>query len=254
MAMNLPGRGDGHPVRIMVVEDDADIRDMLQRYLHSLGYAVAVAGDGVAAYRMMQAQSFDLILLDLMLPAGNGFDLCRRIRKTSDLRIIIVTARAEVADRVAGLELGADDYIGKPFELAEMAARIRAVLRRGVPRETMSESGLRPDALSFAGWRFEPERRLLYANGRVRVALTGAETDLLLVFCGNPSRILSREELLDLSRRDDRAIEERTVDLTVSRLRRKLASGGRQLELIRTIRGNGYIFDPAFGYPESTSL
>jgi DNA-binding response OmpR family regulator len=156
----------------------------------------------------------------------------------------MVTALAEVKDRVAGLELGADDYVSKPFELAELGARIGAVLRRGPLRRPSEAVPPASETRQFAGWRFEPERRLLYSRKGVRMALTGAETDLLLVLCRHPRQVLSRTQLIELITGQPAGLEERTIDLLVSRLRRKLAQEGRQLELIRTVRGDGYLFDP----------
>jgi two-component system OmpR family response regulator len=221
--------------RILVVEDDPEIRALMLRYLEAAGYKVAAVPDGLGMDALMAKQPIDLVLLDLMLQHETGFDLCRRIRVTSDARIIMVTALSSVADRVVGLDLGADDYIGKPFELAELGARIRAVLRRG---------GDPSDGLHFAGWRFEPERRALFSARGVRMMLTGAETDLLLAFSRHPHEVLGRAQLITLMRGSGELIAERTIDLLVSRMRRKLAQGGRQLELIRTVRSDGYVFDP----------
>ncbi|WP_284948235.1 response regulator [Acidisoma cladoniae] len=246
----MPDSVRSEPTCILVVEDDDDIRALILRYLTRSGYVVVGVADGSGLDREMARQPFDLILLDVMLPAETGFELCRRIHTISQARIIMVTALAEVTDRVAGLELGADDYVGKPFELVELGARIKAVLRRGVPRELTPQANAAAAGLHFAGWRFEPERRVLYTSGDVRMTLTGAETDLMLVFYHHPGRVLSREELIALTRGASFIVEERTIDLLISRLRRKLAHGGRQLELIRTIRGDGYVFDPTFGGTE----
>ncbi|WP_199175545.1 response regulator transcription factor [Telmatospirillum siberiense] len=232
-------------IHILIVEDDPDINALITRFLKKSGYQAEGVANGREMDVAMAKHPFDLVLLDLMLPGETGLDLCRRIRATSDARVIMVTALAEVTDRVAGLELGADDYIGKPFELIELAARIKAVLRRGAPRksETAGTPEVIHDSLHFSGWRFEPERRLLYTKTGVRMALTGAETDLLLVLYRHAGQVVSRRQLIVLTRGDEDAIDERTIDLLVSRLRRKLAQGGRQLELIRTIRGDGYLFD-----------
>jgi two-component system, OmpR family, response regulator len=233
----------GH-AHILMIEDDPEITSLVARYLRSAGYIVSAAADGRGMETVLAHQRVDLVLLDLMLPHGTGFDLCRRIRATSAARIIMVTALASVTDRVAGLDLGADDYIGKPFELAELGARIRAVLRRGDSGDAASRE------VRFAGWRFEPERRALYSARGVRLTLTGAEVDLLLAFCGHAHQVLSRSQLITLTRGERDAVTERTVDLLVSRLRRKLAQGGRQLELIRTVRSDGYMFDPDFSSRE----
>jgi len=230
-------------IHILVVEDDPEINAMIMRFLRQSGYKAEGVTNGREMDAAMARQVFDLILLDLLLPEETGLDLCRRIRATSDARIIMVTALAEVTDRVVGLELGADDYVGKPFELVELGARIRAVLRRGAVRDTASVPGAFGGALRFAGWRFEPERRLLYTEAGVRMALTGAETDLLLVLYRHSGQVVTRRQLITLTRGEGYAIDERSIDLLISRLRRKLAQGGQKRELIRTVRGDGYIFD-----------
>lgn len=231
------------PASILVVEDDAGINALITCFLRQSGYDAEGVGNGREMDAAMGRRTYDLILLDLLLPEETGFDICRRLRAASDARIIMVTALAEVTDRVAGLDLGADDYVSKPFELVELGARIRAVLRRGSAPKTGSPPAMPGGPLRFAGWRFEPERRLLYTEAGVRMALTGAETDLLLVFCRHAGQVMSRRELIALTRGERYAIDERSIDLLVSRLRRKLAQGGRQQELIHTMRGDGYLFD-----------
>lgn len=240
-------------IHILVVEDDPDINALITRFLRKSGYLAEGVSDGREMDAAMARHPFDLVLLDLMLPGETGHDLCRRIRATSNACVIMVTALAEVTDLVAGLESGADDYVSKPFELIELGARIKAVLRRGTPRKTISaeSSEAGKNALHFSGWRFEPERRLLYTKTGVRLTLTGAETDLLLVFYRHVRQVVSRRQLIALTRGDEDAIDERAIDLLVSRLRRKLAQGGRQLELIRTVRGDGYLFDTEVAQEES---
>ena len=225
---------------LLIVEDDPEISALLERFLLGAGYTVAVAHDGTEMDQAMARRAPDLVLLDLMLPNEHGLALCRRIRATGNAAVIMVTALGELPDVVVGLEVGADDYVTKPFELRELAARIRAVLRRGGGHGAVGE----PDGLTFVGWRFHPERRILYSPAGVRVSLTGAEADLLLTFCQNPRRVLTRLQLIGLTRGAADPTHERTVDLLVSRLRRKLAGAGRQLELIRTVRHDGYMFQP----------
>ena len=230
---------NGEPAHVLVVEDDPEISALLERFLVEAGYGVSVTHDGAAMDRVLATRPIDLVLLDLMLPDEHGLALCRRIRANSGAGIIMVTALSELTDVVVGLETGADDYVGKPFELRELAARIRAVLRRGGAGKADDADGL-----TFVGWHFHPERRLLYSPAGVRVSLTGAEADLLLTFCQNPSRVLTRTQLIGLTRGSADTSNERTIDLLVSRLRRKLAVAGRQLELIRTVRHDGYMFQP----------
>ena len=211
---------------ILVVEDDPGINALITRFLRQSGYNAEGVRNGREMDAAMGRQTVDLVLLDLLLPEETGLDICRRLRATGDARIIMVTALAEVTDRVAGLDLGADDYVSKPFELVELGARIRAVLRRGAAPKAGLEPVSSGGPMRFAGWRFEPERRLLYTEAGVRMALTGAETDLLLVLCRYAGQVMSRRELITLTRGDRYAIDERSIDLLVSRLRRKLAQGG----------------------------
>jgi two-component system, OmpR family, response regulator len=227
-------------LQVLVVEHDRGVVARLSHFLECSGYAVTEAENGLEAEAAMALRDFDLVLLDLLHPDGMGLDLCERILATSETRIIVVTALADVDSRVAALDAGADDYISVPFELAELGARMRALLRRK-PVSAGAESA---HSLRFSGWRFEPARRLMYTPKGVRMTLTATETDLMLVFCNNAGRPLSRAHLIELIRGEVDVLEERRIDSLVSRLRRKLAQGGRQLEMVRTIRGGGYMFDP----------
>ena len=186
--------------------------------------------------------AFDLILLDIMLPGETGLALCRRLRAQNSIEsrigIIMVTALAETSDRVSGLDLGADDYVCKPFDLDELEARIRAVLRRH-PIEARTAAEI---TLSFAEWQFQPQRRMLRTPNGVRVSLTGAEADLLLAFCQHPQAVLSREQLIEWTRGPAIVVPDRVIDLLVSRLRRKLSVGGVASDIIQTARAGGYLF------------
>jgi two-component system OmpR family response regulator len=186
----------------------------------------------------------DLILLDVMLPGQSGLDLTRALRAKTQIPIIMVTARGDETDRVLGLELGADDYIPKPFSRPELLARIRAVLRRAQGSDQRA-SGLVADRLLFAGWALDTRRRELMAPDGVAVDLSGGEYDLLLAFCEHPQRILSRDQLLDLARNRVSDALDRTVDVMVSRLRRKMEPTEESPTIIKTIRGAGYMFVPA---------
>ena len=179
-----------------------------------------------------------------MLPGEDGLNLCRRLRATGELRIIMLTALSEPTDKVIGLEVGADDYITKPFDLRELLARIRALLRRAPVSNHASRSPDAEGVLRFAGFVFHPHRRFLRSPTGVRIPLTGAETDLLLVLCRNAQRILSREELISLTRGEGYAISARSIDLLISRLRRKLTGDNPLSDLIRTVRADGYAFQP----------
>ncbi|MFK0161248.1 response regulator [Rhizobium sp. NPDC090279] len=224
---------------ILIVEDDPDISAPLAGFLREKGFVTSVCADTKSARAILASNDIDLILLDLMLPGEDGLTFCRQLPPTNRPRIIMLTALSETIDKVIGLELGADDYISKPFDLRELLARIRAVLRRedGTPARQNSEI-----VLQFSGFAFHPHRRFLRSPSGLRVPLTGAETDLLLIFCQNAQQLLSRQELINLTRGDDFAISARSIDLLVSRLRRKLSVDDRLTDPIRTVRADGYVF------------
>jgi DNA-binding response OmpR family regulator len=226
---------------ILIVEDDPEISRLVTQYLREKNYHVDSVADGKAMNVILASQAIDIVLLDLMLPDDSGFDLCKQIRATSVARIIMVTALASLSARVAGLDAGADDYVSKPFALPELEARIRAVLRRGLDGNEKSSAAA---GVRFGGWRFEPERRILYSPRGVRITLTAAEADLLLAFQKHAHQVLSRPQLIELTRGKSEGVSDRAIDLLVSRLRRKLALGGRQLEIIQTVRSDGYVFNP----------
>lgn len=230
--------------RILIIEDDPEISGPLEYFLRNSGFVTTITASAEDATNVLADGEFALVLLDLMLPGQDGLTLCRRLCASNGPRLIILSALSEPIDRVVGLELGADDYICKPFEPRELLARVRAVLRRplrveGHPRQTGSETVLR-----FAGFAFHPHRRFLRSPAGLRVPLTGAEADLLLAFCQHPCEVLSRETLINLTRGDGFAITVRSVDILVSRLRRKLANDGLPAEIIRTVRADGYTFQP----------
>ncbi|BBU63810.1 DNA-binding response regulator (plasmid) [Methylosinus sp. C49] len=229
---------------ILIVEDDLDIRDLLAGFLRAKGFGVTACGSSEEAGLILARERIDLVLLDVMLPGADGFELCRSLRSSGGPRIIMLTALSEPVDKVVGLELGADDYVGKPFDLRELLARIRAVLRRPQFGDPEPHAFKAEQVLHFSGFAFHPQRRFLRSAAGLRVPLTGAETDLLLVFCRNRRRILSREELINLSRGEGFAIAPRSVDLLVSRLRRKLSGDDPFADVIRTVRADGYAFQP----------
>ena len=228
--------------RILVVEDDAGVRTFLEEYLESKGYRVQVAADGAAMLRTLAQSEIDLVILDLSLPDEDGIDLARRVRAGSDVPIIMVTGRGATDDRVLGLEAGADDYLPKPFDERELLARVRSVLRRRTPgRET---TGPGPTSARFAGWTLDLRRRRLTTAAGEPVHLTAAEFDLLAAFVTHPDRVLSRNRLLDLAYGRDMAPFERSIDILVLRLRRKIETDSRRPVLIKTVRGGGYLFTP----------
>jgi two-component system OmpR family response regulator len=226
--------------RVVVVEDDGGMRILLMRTLSENGFRASGARDGYELRAALEAAPADLILLDLMLPGINGLDLCRSLRQSNDVPIIILTARGDELDRVLGLELGAGGYLGKPFSHRELLARIRAVLRRGrmTPHGGSNPSG---GNLRFARWTLNIRRRELIDPEGSLVELSGAEYELLVSFLENPQRIFGRDRLLELSRTSLGDVSDRSVDVLVSRLRRKLG-GDVGPTIIRTVRGVGYIF------------
>jgi two-component system OmpR family response regulator len=226
---------------ILFVEDDAGIRGLVADLLKQNGYQVSVAQDGEAMHPLLAAGNVDLLILDIMLPKEDGLSLCRRVRSAGNLPIIMLTARGSEIDRVVGLEMGADDYLSKPFSTHELLARVRAVLRRA-----RSYAPTRPDGpravLTFSGWQLDPARRRLNSPDGMRVALTSGEFDLLLAFCEHPNRVLTRDELAELARSRISTSLDRSIDIQVSRLRRKLEDNPKDPEFIQTVRSGGYIF------------
>jgi len=226
---------------ILFVEDDPEIRALVADFLGTNGFRVSVARDGREMDRVLEVGRIDLLILDIMLPGEDGLSLCRRIRADSQLPVIMLTARGSEIDRVVGLEMGADDYLAKPFSTHELLARIRAILRRTqiVPKQPL---GGRSPLLSFAGWVLNLASRRLQSADGTRVPLTGAEFELLVAFCEHPNRVLTRDQLLDLTKGRAPAVFDRSVDIQVSRLRRKIEDNPRDPALIQTVRAGGYIF------------
>lgn len=225
--------------RILIVEDDPDIGRLLAETIDENGMTASVAEDGYAMYALMRKQEFDLIILDVMLPGEDGISLCRRIRAEQTIPIILLTALGEEVDRIVGLEVGADDYITKPFSPREVVARIRSILRRA-SYGLVSNNRQRP--LRFDGWQIDPLRRQVHDPSNARVTLTTTEFDLLLAFCRNPGRIISREELLALTHSGLAGPTERSVDVHLSRLRQKIEGDPREPVLLKTVRLGGYLF------------
>lgn len=232
---------------ILIVEDDGEVRHLLARLLRENGFAVSAARDGREMREVLRAAMppVELVLLDVMLPGISGMDLLREIRATSRLPVVMLTARGEETDRVLGLEFGADDYITKPFGRRELVARLRAVLRR-VEGSNEATAMVAPagaaTALRFAGWTLETGRRELTSPAGALVDLSGAEFDLLMAFLAHPQRVLGRDQLLEVGRRRLGDAFDRTVDVQVSRLRRKIEPDESAPQLIKTVRGAGYVF------------
>ena len=226
---------------ILFVEDDPEIRGLVADFLRESGYRVSVARDGGEMDAVMGAGRIDLLILDIMLPGEDGLSLCRRVRAQSSVPVIMLTARGSEIERVVGLEMGADDYLTKPFSTHELLARIRAVLRRTQALAVPPSTG-RPSVLTFAGWVLNLGARRLQSADGTRIPLTGAEFELLVAFCEHPNRVLTRDQLLDLTRGRALGPVDRSVDVQVSRLRRKIEENPKDPALIQTVRAGGYIF------------
>jgi two-component system phosphate regulon response regulator OmpR len=226
---------------ILVVDDDARIRQMLSRYFEDEGYRVTAVADGAAMRAQIHASNFNIILLDLMLPGESGLELAREIRSKSDVPIMMLTGKDDVLDRIVGLELGADDYMAKPFHLREVLARVRTIMRRRnqAPSAAKADAG---DRISFEGWMLDIGRRELIAPDNTNTELTTGEFDMLTVFLRNAGRVLSRETLMDLTRGRNLEAFDRTIDAQVARLRKKIEEDVSNPQLIKSVRGIGYVF------------
>lgn len=230
---------------LLVVDDDREICDLIRHFFERHGYRVSVAHDESQMQAQLRRSNFDLVVLDVMLPGRNGLELCRDIRTKSQVPIIMVTAVGETTDRIVGLEMGADDYLAKPFEPRELLARVRAVIRR-FDAAGEAERQTRPTQVhKFSGWTIDLAQRRLWSDDNVVVTLTTAEFDLLTVFVTHPRRTLSRDQLLDLTQGREAQAFDRSIDILVSRLRRKLTQSAENANFIVTVRGGGYMFAPA---------
>lgn len=227
-------------VSILIVDDDEQIRQLLREYLAGFGMSVTGVTDGVAMEESLAKNSFDLVILDLMLPGEDGLSLCRSLRVKSDIPILMLTARGEAMDRVVGLEVGADDYIVKPFEPRELVARIQSILRRSrTGRGSLTEK----KEAEFMGWRLDLILRQLVSPDQIVIPLSNAEFRLLAVLVEHPNRVLTREFLLDEARGRGMELFDRSIDILISRVRQKLNDDPRTPSLIKTVRGEGYLFD-----------
>ncbi|WP_213775530.1 response regulator [Bradyrhizobium sp. dw_78] len=228
--------------RILCVEDDAEIARMLTEVLKESGFEPFFVGSAKEMDAVLDQHRIDFVLLDLMLPDEDGFSICRRLRAHSSIPIVMVTARGEDIDRIVGLEMGADDYVTKPFNSRELVARIRTVLRRTETAPGLTR--LRERKLCFAGWQIDPTPRELHDPDGIRIALTSVEFDLLLVFCRNPGQILTREQLIELTHGRLAGPVERSIDVHISRIRQKIEADPRDPSIIKTVRLGGYVFTP----------
>lgn len=225
---------------LLLVDDERSIREPLAQFLHKQGFRVTQAGDAAAARTRLAAYAIDLVILDIMMPGEDGLSLTRHIRETSELPVILLTARSEETDRIVGLEMGADDYVVKPFSPRELATRVKVVLRRaagGGARQHPPEAG----AYAFAGWVLKAGERALVDREGVSVALSTGEYNLLLALAQRPRQVLTRDQLLDLTQGREAGAFDRAIDNQISRLRRKIESDAKSPELIKTVWGGGYM-------------
>ncbi len=232
---------NGH---ILIVDDQREICDLVQEYLAGEGYRVSTAQDGAGMRKVMSQSLVDLVILDLMLPGEDGLTLARRLRQELSVGIIILTGRGEIVDRIIGLEMGADDYLPKPFHLRELLARVKSVLRRASSRSGENQTALPRSKARFAGWNLDLSSRELFSPSGKEVRLTTGEFDLLAAFVNNANQVLTRDRLLDLARNREAGPFDRTIDVQVGRLRRKLEDDPQRPTMIKTVRGTGYIFTP----------
>ena len=229
---------------ILVVDDQQEICDLVREYLTDEGFRVSVANDGAGLRETMARDPVDLVILDLVLRGEDGLQLARELRNGSDIGIIMLTGRGDTVDRIIGLEMGADDYLTKPFHLRELLARVRSVLRRGAARGGERAAGTARAHIRFAGWTLDLASRELLSPSGEDVRLTTGEFELLAAFVNHANQVLSRDRLLDLSRHREAGPFDRTIDVQVGRLRRKLEDDPKNPTMIKTVRGGGYIFTP----------
>jgi two-component system OmpR family response regulator len=225
---------------ILLVEDDAEIGELISRYLENNGMGVTWVESGEALDRKLASAAYDIIILDLNLPGEDGLSICRRVSASREIPIIIVTAKGEDVDKIVGLEMGADDYLVKPFNPRELLARVRAVLRRAEPQARGNDDAAR-QTFQFLGWRVNLLAREVVSPAGAKVAMTGAEFDLLHAFCENPNRVLTRDQLINMTHGRTAGPFERSIDVLVSRLRQKLEKDPKTPSMIQTIRSEGYM-------------
>ena len=230
--------------KILVVDDDPGLRELLQEYLTTQGYEVKAVADGAAMEQALSSDPVNLVILDLMLPGEDGLSLARKLRARSKLPIIMLSARGEDVDRIIGLEVGADDYLAKPFNPRELLARIRAVLRRNDEPSTSNDMLQQGEKYRFGSFQLDMNSRSLIRDG-VEILLTAGEFNLLRIFIEHPNRVLNRDHLMDLMKGYERSPFDRSIDVRVTRLRKKIESDPAAPEYVRTVWGEGYLFTPA---------
>jgi two-component system OmpR family response regulator len=230
----------GAACHVLVVDDDRELRALVGKYLGEHGFRVSQAANGREMMKAIEVGRFDLVVLDLMMPGESGLVLCQKLREQNGPPVIMLTAMGSEVDRVIGLEIGADDYVVKPFSPRELVARIKAVLRRAA--KVAPDGDDLPLAYEFNGWRLEPAGRVLRSPTGAVVDITSGEFDLLMAFVARPQRVLTRDQLLDLAKGRSSAAFDRSIDVQISRLRRKIEADPREPAIIKTIRSGGYLF------------
>jgi two-component system OmpR family response regulator len=228
----------GAACHVLIVDDDRELRALVGKYLTEHGFRVAQAANGREMMKAIEVGRFDLVVLDLMMPGESGLVLCQKLREQNGPPVIMLTAMGSEVDRVIGLEIGADDYVVKPFSPRELVARIKAVLRRAA--KVAPDGDDMPLAYEFNGWRLEPAGRVL--RSPTGAVITSGEFDLLMAFVARPQRVLTRDQLLDLAKGRSSAAFDRSIDVQISRLRRKIEADPREPTIIKTIRSGGYLF------------
>jgi two-component system OmpR family response regulator len=230
---------------LLLVDDDSEICELLSDLLRKYGYQVLTAPDGIRMFQLLDKHKVDLIILDVMLPGEDGLTLCRRLRSQSIIPIIMLTANGEETDRIIGLEMGADDYMAKPFNPRELVARIKAVLRRSHDmRIAVADKHAATEKIKFSGWTLDTSARRLLSPDSIEITLSAGEFALLNTFIARPKRVLSRDQLLELLHNRSPGPFDRSIDIQVSRLRQKLELDPKKPQIIKTVRGGGYIFAP----------
>ncbi len=227
---------------LLVVDDDKEIRNLLQEYLIKNSFNVYVASDAVEMDEILSQVDIDLLTLDLMLPGEDGFEICKRLRSTLDIPIIMLTACSEDTDRIVGLEIGADDYLPKPFNPRELLARIKAIFRRMSSNDIELGKDEKIKKYYFNDWELDVTNRQLISHDKIVVSLSGAEFKLLNILVEHANRVLSRDQLMDWTVGRESTPFDRSIDVQVSRLRHRLNDSGKTPKLIKTIRGEGYVF------------
>lgn len=227
---------------LLIVDDDAETRELLARYLKDHGFDVVTAANGKEMEICLEHHTVALIVLDLMMPGEDGLHICRRLRSSSNIPIIILTAKGEAVERIIGLEMGADDYLSKPFSPRELVARIRAVLWRVNTGNPAEDQSLNDATYRFSGWTLKMDERTLLDPAGKPVELSSGELSLLQIFIQNPRRVLNRDQILDQTRGREFTPFDRSVDVQVSRLRKKLKDRDESADLIKTVHGAGYVF------------